>query len=692
MLRPLATLSGLAVAVLLLAPTVASVQQGVEALDIRRAFPWEIWKWNRHIEPSQTLLPPPNCDDREEDTVSEVTDWPERIRKSEPYDLGGTVLVPGETYRGLADVTVDVFLNETKELPGILLGVATTDATGRFTLDGRFPPELQAQSYHLVANAHQKRVGCVTYREHWSDPEMKVTASSAITWDLPREAVLGHESTIAGWLLDDVGGPVRDAEVDLFVDGAETKLRTAADGRFVLPWTPTRAGNVTLEADFDATEYYDGSHEEISIEVLEEDVVLDTLVAQRFDMTRGQVALLSGRVLLAEGAAPSPLRVLFDGIRVAGCTDGCNASEVLVVTPDATGAFRVEIVAPHDTRLGEFTFSFDEGGLRQPREFDGAVFGTVVLTVDAAPTSFIARDYTTTVVARDDSGAPATGEVAVETEGEWRSGPVDAAAAFSFGAASSCGTHRVRALHNGTEWLRPAVAEDEVELCPWLAALPPWLLATPWWLWLLVLLLVVGSILVARRVRERYATTITRGPPLTLTFTQPADAAAGIVGVGEAATATAFLEDPLPEGHTLRLGRFRKMAVAAVGPDLRASAEVTPTELGEVAVRGEILDRRGRVVTRRTIALRVVRYAEEIETRHLALRRERLGANASAVTPREFQRWLAERSPDLDADVARRLVGIFEEADYGPRDASRRELVAYMEAEAALAEVPPRVA
>jgi hypothetical protein len=61
------------------------------------------------------------------------------------------------------------------------------------------------------------------------------------------------------------------------------------------------------------------------------------------------------------------------------------------------------------------------------------------------------------------------------------------------------------------------------------------------------------------------------------------------------------------------------------------------------------------------------------------------------VSPREFESWLRARTPDLDAAVVSRLVGVFEEADYGPRDAGRAELVAYLEAEAALPEVSPRV-
>ena len=686
MLRPLIAVSVLAFAAFLLAPTVTSVQQGVEELEFKRTFPWDIWKWD-DPEPPASLLPP-ECDQRDEPTYSEVTDWPDRIRKDEAFSLGGIVNVPGEDHRGIGGISVDLFLNETKEEPGIHLGAAITDANGRFTLDGRFPHDLQATKYHLVAHAHERQLGCVTYLEHWSDPEMNVVAETRIVWDLPKRMVQGHATEVGGWLLDSVGGPVRNAEIDLFIDGKETKIQTDQDGRFSMMWTPDRTGDIAFVADSDATEYYGASHEETFVTVVEEDVVLDSLVANRFELTRGEPTQLRGQVLLRDNKTPSTLVVEFDGVLVSSC-DGCDPSARHEIMPNTDGTFSVALTAARDQPLGPFSLRFTEGGLQRPSEYDGALFGTIHLSLEADVSSFFGREYEARVSAKDDAGAPAPGEIAVSGPDGWHRGTSEVTYAS---ADIPCGNHRVRALHNGTDYLRPAIAEKDVMICGYLAFIPGWMMAIPWWGWLLALGIALAAFYSARRLHDRYAATIARGPPLTLSFTEPRDAAAGIVGVGEAATVTAFLEEPLPEGYSMRMGTYRAMDRAEIGPDLRASTSVTPDELGEVAIRGEILDRKGRVVSRRTAKLRVVHYGEEIERRYLALRKAQLGDAAGPVTPREFQAWLLQHSPEMNAATAGRLVALFEEADYSPREIGRSELVAYIEAESTVpaAEVSPR--
>lgn len=678
MLRPLIAVSVLAFAAFLLAPTVSSVQQGVEELEFKREFPWDIWKWD-DPEPPASLIPP-KCDQRDESLYSEVTDWPDRIRKDEDFSLGGIVTAPGENHRGIEGISVDLYLNETKEEPGIHLGLGITDANGRFTLDGRFPHDLQATKYHLVAHAHERQIGCVTYLEHWSDPEMNVIAETRIVWDVPDRAVHGHVTEAGGWLLDSVGGPVRNAEIDFFIDGKETKVHTDQDGRFFLMWTPDRTGDIAFVADSDATEHYGASHEETFVEVVEEDVVLQNLVGNRLELTRGETTQLRGQVLLRDNMTPSTLVLEFDGVLISSC-DGCEPSARHEITPQPDGTFVLPLLPPHGQPLGSFSLRFTEGGLQRPSEYDGAMFGTIQLSLEADVTRFFGREYEARVSAKDDSGQAVPGEIAVSGPDGWHRGTSEVTYAAS---DVPCGNHRVRALHNGTDYLRPAVAEKDVAVCGYLAFIPAWMLAIPWWGWLLVLAIAVAAYYTARRLHDRYAATIARGPPLTLSFTEPRDAAAGIVGVGEAATVTAFLEEPLPDGYTMRIGTYRALQRAEIGPDLRASTTVTPDELGEVAIRGEVLDRKGRVVSRRTAKLRVVHYGEEIETRYLALRRAKLGEDSEPVTPREFQAWLLERAPEMSPETAGRLVALFEEADYGPREIGRAELVAYMEAESAV--------
>lgn len=687
MLRPLVAFGALALAAFLLAPTVLSVHEGVEEQHIIREFPWQLWKWGQKIQPPDII--PPDCDQRDEPLYSEVTKWPERILKNATFEMGGIVNAPGEQDRGIFGVRVDLFLNETKSEPGIFLGQTRTDAAGNFLLNGTFPYDLQATKYHLVAHAHTTTHGCVDYLEHWSDPEMEVTSPTRIEWDLPRNPVVGHETAISGWLLDAVGGPVREADVELILDGGrKVDVETDANGRFTLPWTPEDSGNITVEAEYDGNKYYSPAKADETLKVLDEDVVLRGVPGDTVELLRGQPTELRGQVFLAKGREPGTMTLDFDGIKVKPCA-ACEASSSIEVTPDDEGNFTAWLLVGPDQPLGPFEMVFRGGGLDKGRAYEGAAYGTIALTVESSATNWFAEEYEARVTAHDDTGAPAVGMVAVEGPDGWREVDPDEQGQFSYVASAECGSHPVRAVHNGTDYLRPAIAQSEVSVCPWMAFVPPFLFAVPWWGWALIVTGLAAAYFLGRRLHDRYATVIARGPPLALAFSEPSDAAAGIVGVGEAATITVYLEEALPEGYALRVGTFRRLERVEPGPDLRASWTLVPDKLGDFAIRGEIVDRKGRVVTRRTSTLRVVKYAQEIESRHLALRRATMGDEAGPVTPREFQRWLVQRAPGLDPVVARRLVRLFEEADYGPRDVGRRELLAYIEAEAAVPEVMP---
>lgn len=691
MLRPLVALAALASAVFLLAPTVQSVAQGVEALDIQRELPWQVWKWDYRPEPPSSLLPP-DCDERNHQMVSEVTEWPTRIRKDERFTLGGTVVVPEQDNRGVMGVRVELFLNETKELPGDYLGEAITTAEGTFSLTTSIPFELQATKYHLVAHALQKREGCITFKEHWSDPEMEVVSQTTLVLDELPKTVIGHEIVLGGVLIDSVGAPVKDAKVILTAGHHVWEVRTGEDGRFAHPYRPSGEGNRTVTARYDGSEYYSGSKDEGVLQVVGEDVRLAaTLGPHGLELERSAWLDLSGQVVLAEGRGDrdAPIVLLLDGRRLEPC-DGCPPTDRIEAKRGDNGTFSVRLRAPPSTEPGAFSFRVEGGGLRERHTFAAAVFVPVKVELTAAAPGLLSRTLEGSARATDDAGARVDA-VAVRVGDAWV--PLAAAGdgTYAYSVEPPCGKQVAQAHHNGTEWTRPGMAQAEATACPLLSMMPPWLVwilfDMPWWGWALVVLTPLAAWYAASRLRERYAATIARGPPLTLTFTEPRDAAAGIVGVGETALATAYLEEPLPAGHRLRMGPPRDMQDVEVGPDLRASVPLTPERLGETHVRADVLDGRGRVVSRRTATLRAVHYAAEIERRHLALLQGTHGERADKVSPREFEAWLQERAPHLDADVARRLVGVFEEADYGPRDAGRRELIAYLEAQQALPEV-----
>lgn len=684
MLRPLLAFATLAVAAFLLAPTVSSVGKGVEDLHIVREMPWSIWKWYE-IPPPDTLIPP-DCDYKRHDMVSEVTKWPARITKNETFTIGGYV-ARADNKQGVANIKVDLFLNATKEEPGEFIGSASTDGQGRFTLPTKIPHDLDATKYHLVAHSLQKQVDCQIWRESWSDPEMEVTAKTRLVWEMPTRVVLGRNVTVAGRLLDEVGGPVRGANLTLTVEGKPLRVTTDGQGGFSHVTRVNDTGHLDVSAAFEATKYYGASQASHRVPVVPEDVQVDGADAPLgVVLTRSRETILTGTVLVGGVDRPGEVLVTFEGLRVAPC-EGCPAAGSLKVTPGADGMFSAPVFVASDQPAGKHRFSVSGGGLKQNHTFNATLAVPTTLLIDAKGAGLFTKAYEGTVRVVDDAGAPAPGPVQFHGPDQPSVGAADAAGVFAFQGRASCGFHDVSAQYAGDDTRLGASATSRMGVCGPLAYLPAWLLDTPGWVWVLAGVLAVAALVAARQLRARYAPTIRRGPPLELRIVEPEDLSPDVAAVGETVRLTAFLDDPLPRGHVLRMGTYGHMEPRDVADDLRASYDFVPERLGDFPLRAEILDERGRIVTRRTVHVRAVQYAAEVERRYRALKAGAAGDEADVVTPREFESWLRHRSPDLDPALTRRLVGIFEEADYGPRDTSRDAYLAYLEAERGLPEV-----
>lgn len=676
LLRPLLAFGTLCLAAFLLAPTVSSVHEKVEDLHIQRDTPWEIWKWTNEPSP-QT---PWNCGNEEQQLYSEVTQWPPTIQKDQTFTLGGIVETMGAR-KPVGAIDLDLFLNHTKSEPGVFLGKAESGADGRFSLTTSVPFDLQAQRYHLVAHAKRERIDCTLYHEHWSDPEIDVVSTTAVRFEPVERAIAGQEMIIVGHLDDAVGGPVKGANVTLSYAGKRENVTTDDEGAFRVEHIPERAGNLTVEANYTGGKYYAGSRGETSIRVLEEDVAFADLA-----LLRSQPTKLAGHVYVAPDLREKNATLIFDGLRVAAC-EGCAPTDRVSVPLDKAGAFSVTLVAPASQGPGRSTVTLSGGGLKEGYTRNVTLEVPTILTLEADGEGLFARTYTGRAVLTDEIGRPVAGRIALLGPDGWRESATDPDGAVAFSGSGGCGRSYMRAFFNGTDGVRRTDASDELLVCGYLAFMPAWLLAIPWWIWPLAILGAIASWWIVRAWRQKFAPVIRGGPALDLAFTSPHDIASGYAAVGEAVEATAFLEAPLPDGHRLRLGTHRAMGETPIEADLRARLQLVPDKLGDHHVRAEIVDAKGRVVSRRTLPLRVIRYAHEIETRYLSLRAAH-GAHDS-VTPREFEGWLHERAPNIDRDVARRLVRVFEEADYSPRTAGRAEFVAYLAAEGGLQEVRP---
>jgi len=108
LLRPILAFLTLTFAAFLLAPTVASVHDRVTALHFDRSLPWELFKWTD--EPTPTI-PLPDCGRRDRHLYSEITQWPAKIKKDEPFTLRGFVGSEEDAREGVRAIDIDIFLN-----------------------------------------------------------------------------------------------------------------------------------------------------------------------------------------------------------------------------------------------------------------------------------------------------------------------------------------------------------------------------------------------------------------------------------------------------------------------------------------------------------------------------------------------------------------------------------------------------
>lgn len=675
LLRPILAFLTLCLAAFLLAPTVASVHEKIEALRIDRPLPWQIWTWTDEPEPS--ILP--GCGKGHRHLYSEVTQWPAQIRKDEAFTLRGVVQSEEEGRRGVAQIDVDLFLNETKSEPGVHLGEVRSGAGGYFTLNALVPFELAASHYHIVAHAKQTQIDCTMYLEHWSDPETDVVSKALLEWERVDHAVVGRNLTLSGRLLDAVRAPVRNASVSILVLGKRVDVTTNDEGAFSLVHRPETPGNLTIQGTYTGGRYYEAVTNATTLRVKEEAFELSPA---ELLFTRSSPLELTGHAFVAPAAREADLTLTFAGTRVAAC-ERCAPQASVEIPVDKEGAFRVSLTVLANESPGLAKLTVGGAGLRKTYDFRVRVEVPTTLTIEARDSTLFGRTYGRTVTLRDDRGPLAAPVALLGPEG-WSHNATDPRGALALTSEAACGRHALQARYNGSDSVRPAQAQDEVLVCGWLAFVPPWLLTIPRWVWPLAAVALASAWWLVRGLRQRHATVIAGGPSLTLAFTEPADDATGYASIGEGLVATAFLEGPLPDGHKLRMGIGRATATQPLDGDLRAHLRVVPEKLGELVVRAEIVDPKGRVASRRCATLRVVRYAEEIETRYLRLRAA-TGATED-VTPREFQRWLHARAPALDPVVVGHLVRVFEEADYGPRAAGRADFAAYLAAEGGVEE------
>lgn len=286
--------------------------------------------------------PPPGDDGAERTIPTETT-----IDTLDPAaDLGGTFNVTGRVItpsgRGVGGALVDVFVNRTKEEPGVHAGRGTTDRAGRYALRASMPPDASPGDNQLVAHG----VPSAPYLDSWTDPVIQVYSATRLRLLLLATVQKDATIPVAGELLDAGGKAVGAREVSIFFDNRPTgKAVTTGSGSFesVLPAAPL--GEHQVYAFFAGERFVGSSADLRTIEVIEG---ATSLVIREAPETayRGEFVRATGRLTGSDGRGIPQVPIL-----VALETPAGTLAPTQTAT-DRTGAWSASLLVPRGTPLG----------------------------------------------------------------------------------------------------------------------------------------------------------------------------------------------------------------------------------------------------------------------------------------------------------------------------------------------------
>jgi hypothetical protein len=624
--------------------------------------------------PANGNPPPPTPPPIQIPTTTEVTSLPPTVRKGDDFEVVGEVR-DARNGQPVANATVAVFLNLTKEEPGVRVGLTTTDAEGVF----RVQPNLtgmDARDYQVVAYALPTPIGPgIGYKDSWSDPPLHVTASTHLELIAPAREAVGAPVLVGGHLLESTGEPVGGATVELDVAGAGSyQLTTDAAGLWSTNLTFAATGEYALHARYAGTENIEPAENATRVSIAT--VVL--LLPEHLETARGEPFTVAGAVHIgATGDAGRDVRLLY---RLPLVTEGGEVHELAAeAETDATGIFRSTVLVSRTAALvaGTLQVTLDDGVTTAQAEV--AVRARPVVTLQ------VPREVDTTLPAsvhlQDDLGL-AMGGAAVKLQ-VWDGERLlqervlktdargDASATLDLG--SSLSYARVQAVYEGGGDYFPAGDAVPVKVNGMVNALLALaggvaaLSGTAWWIF-----------------RPRPAPP---GPALTLDFPERAAPLPPVWAPGEPVRVRVKLLGP--DGAPMAGARVQ-VHVGDEADELRtdlrgeAALERVFADAGEVALVAEARPKDGRV-TWATAVARVADYRREVgrEFRDFRFHAARLGIAASADrAPRELEKVLA--GLPLPPEHVEALLGGFERANYSERAFHRDDYLAFMAAKRAL--------
>ncbi len=272
------------------------------------------------------------------DTITEIT----KISSSQIYKTGFFYVqgyVTDNLNKPVENMTIEVFVNKTKDTPGSFAGTGSIDSNGFFNISCEVPKDVDVGSNQVVAHTLSND----EYGDSWSDPTINIYSNTTLTLDTASSAGKDFVFPIKGSLLDVDDQPLENKTVRIKWDNEFLTLdKTNNEGNFIFNTSNKTLGNHRIDVEFDGSEFLGSSNDSQKIIIKDMDTYLFAITPTD-NFRRGEEVTVQGQLFtgLEEPLPNSEIKIFFENNLVSS------------LQTSSQGSFTSNIKIPDNSKVGE---------------------------------------------------------------------------------------------------------------------------------------------------------------------------------------------------------------------------------------------------------------------------------------------------------------------------------------------------
>jgi len=280
--------------------------------------------------------------DNSKATNTTITLISSSAQKSDTFFVEG--YVKDDDQSSVANMTIEVFVNKSKDEPGDFAGSGEVNSNGYFYIICEVPETSYTGVNHIVAHA----IPNSNNSEHgssWSDPTINISSETKLKLNMAGSVGLGFPLLIKGCLTDIDNITLDNKSIKIYIDNIFIEeILTDDEGIFRINHTFNELDDFFIQAFFDGEEYLNSSNDSKTITVIDTGTDLDISINPTI-LKRGEQFIMNGNLTYGSSIPLGNSEIIIY----------YNEEEITTTVTSDIGTFEETIDVPINSSLGKIT-------------------------------------------------------------------------------------------------------------------------------------------------------------------------------------------------------------------------------------------------------------------------------------------------------------------------------------------------